>query len=373
MVFLMSRVLTVLGARPQFVKAAVVSRALAAAGVNERIIHTGQHSDAAMSEIFFAELGIPAPSVNLGISGGGQGAQAGAMMIALERELVATRRSGDLVLVYGDTNSTLAGALVGSKLGIPVVHVEAGLRSWNRSMPEEANRVIADHLSMLLLCPTEQSVSNLAAEGIVEGGPLPRRVALVGDVMLDAAIAFGPAAGRVGPLATPAGSAVPHLLVTVHRAENTDDPRRLGIIVEAVRLLAREMPVVWPVHPRVRRLLPALGLSIGERDGGLWLVEPVGYLEMLALERQACCVLTDSGGVQKEAFFAGVPCVTVRDETEWLELVEAGWNRIVPPTDSQAIVEAVKAARPGRPEFAPYGAGDASVHIAELISAFAAR
>lgn len=369
----MSRVTTVLGARPQFVKAAVVSRALAAAGVTERIIHTGQHSDAAMSEIFFEELGIPAPCVNLGISGGGHGAQTGAMMTALERELVATRRPGDLVLVYGDTNSTLAGALVGSKLGIPVVHVEAGLRSWNRSMPEEVNRVVADHLSALLLCPTEQSVANLAAEGISEGGPLARRVVRVGDVMFDAALAFGGMAGRVAPGADPAGTAAAHLLVTVHRAENTDDPRRLGTIVEAVRSLAREMPVVWPVHPRVRRLLPALGLSVGDRDGGPRLVEPVGYLEMLALERHARCVLTDSGGVQKEAFFAGVPCVTVRDETEWVELVEAGWNRVVPPTDSRAIVDAVRTAHPGLAGFAPYGAGDASVRIAEIIREFAAR
>lgn len=365
----MNRIATIVGARPQFVKAAVVSRALRKHGVDELIIHTGQHSDAAMSTIFFDELGIPAPSSNLGVSGGGHGEQTGAMMAALERELRGLGPPVDAVLVYGDTNSTLAGALVGAKLRMPVIHVEAGLRSWNRRMPEELNRVVVDHVSTVLLCPTEVAVANLAREGIVHGGRPERDVRLVGDVMLDAARAFSSRAERalagseLGSL--PMGA---YLLVTVHRAENTDDLARLAIITEAVRLIAREMPVVWPVHPRIRQSLPTVGLRMGDDASGIRLINPVGYLGMLALERRAKCILTDSGGVQKEAFFAGVPCVTVRDETEWVELVEAGWNRVVPPTAAEPLVEAVRTARPGRGCFAPYGDGEASARIAQIVA-----
>lgn len=367
-VLAMARIVTIVGARPQFVKAAVVSRALREAGADERIIHTGQHSDAAMSSVFFDELGIPAPSSNLGIAGGCHGEQTGAMMAAIERELRGLGSAPDGVLVYGDTNSTLAGALVAAKLNLPVIHVEAGLRSRNRRMPEEVNRVVVDHLSSVLLCPTEGAVVNLAAEGIREGGFPKRDVRFVGDVMLDAAMAFREGAERAfvdSPLtALPAGGFV---LVTVHRAENTDDRARLSTIVSALRAIAHDMPVVWPVHPRTRRLLPEMGLHMGGDPSGLRLVEPLGYLGMLALERRARCILTDSGGVQKEAFFAGVPCVTVRDETEWVELVDAGWNRVVPPTSASSIVEAVRSSVPGKAGFSPYGDGDASGRIAQVI------
>jgi UDP-GlcNAc3NAcA epimerase len=368
----MQRVLTVLGARPQFVKAAVVSRALSEVGVTERIVHTGQHYDASMSEVFFEELGIPAPARNLGISGGRHGEQTGAMLSAVERAILEEDAKPDWVLVYGDTNSTLAGALAAAKLHVPVAHVEAGLRSGNRRMPEEVNRVLVDHLSSLLLCPTSDSLSNLLVEGIGLGSAAvaPRaRVELVGDVMHDATLVFGGIAESRSSAPVRLGvDGGGHLLVTVHRAENTDDLARLRVIVEAVTALAEQMPVVWPVHPRARGLLAGLGLRVGGGPGRLRLCEPVGYLDMLALERRARCILTDSGGVQKEAFFAGVPCVTVRDQTEWVELVRGGWNAVVPPIDPAAVVAAVERARPGLAGMNPYGDGQASRRIASILA-----
>jgi UDP-GlcNAc3NAcA epimerase len=362
----MSRsIVTILGARPQFVKAAAVSRSLASLGLRESIVHTGQHYDPSMSDVFFDELGIPAPSHHLGVGSGSHGAQTGAMLEAIEKVLLDLRP--DAVLVYGDTNSTLAGALAASKMHLAVAHVEAGLRSFNRRMPEELNRVATDHLSNWLFCPTATAIENLAAEGIgASGDRVDRQVLEVGDVMFDATRLFFERAmerATVGPARGLAGE--PYVLATIHRAENTDDPRRLGRIVKALRTVASTCRVVWPMHPRTRKALAS------SADGDLGLVEvvePVGYLDMLWLERHARVVVTDSGGVQKEAFFASVPCVTVRDETEWVELVESGWNRLAPPDGSCDIAEAIGAASAGRPDFAPYGDGEASRRIAEALA-----
>lgn len=310
------RILTVVGARPQFIKAAAVSRALrATAGLAETIVHTGQHFDPGMSEIFFAELDIPPPAHNLGIHGGHHGTMTGRMMAALEEICLAERP--DWVLVYGDTNSTLAGALVAAKLNIPVAHVEAGLRSFNRSMPEEVNRVVTDHLSTLLLCPTTAAVANLAAEGVADG------VHMIGDVMYDVALhAARAAAGRPDPLASQGLEPGGYHLATIHRAENTDDPATLAALLGYLRDQAG--PVLLLIHPRTRAAVERFRLSLD----GIRVSEPVGYLDMHRLIAGALSVMTDSGGLQKEAYFHRVPCVTLRGETEWVETIEAGWNRL---------------------------------------------
>lgn len=367
----MSRVLTVIGARPQFVKAAMVSRALAGRGVEERIIHTGQHYDASMSDIFFHEMGIPEPAHQLRVGSGPHGQQTGAMLAGIERVLLDERP--DWMLVYGDTNSTLAGALAAVKHHVPVAHVEAGLRSFNRRMPEEINRIATDHVSSLLLCPTDTAVQHLRSEGIgdaPERHGFRRRVRQVGDVMYDATVVFGQvAAARSGALVTAGVRPGSFDLVTIHRAENTDNPERLHAIAGALCRIAARRAVVWPVHPRTRKLLASGALSDRLVSAGVRLCDPVGYLDMLMLERSARCVVTDSGGVQKEAFFAGVPCVTLRDETEWVELVEMGWNRIASPSaGAEAMVEAVESARPGLAGQSPYGTGDAAVRIAAAIT-----
>lgn len=327
------RIYSVIGARPQFVKAAVVSRALAqCANVTERLVHTGQHYDHAMSEIFFTELGLPAPHVNLGIGSGAHGAQTGRMIEALEKLFIDEKP--DRVLIYGDTNSTLAAALAAAKLHIPVDHIEAGLRSFNRAMPEEINRVVADALSDQLFAPTDAAVSHLRREGIAAA-----RIHRVGDVMYDATLLFGERADarvltRLG--LTPKT----YVLATIHRAENTDDPARLRLLFDALRQVAAELPVILPVHPRTRQRAQALGLLDG-LPADFTLTEPVGYFDMLALEREARAIATDSGGVQKEAFFHHVPCVTLRTETEWVELVDSGWNRLAPPDSVAAVVAAI--------------------------------
>ncbi len=311
------RVLTVVGARPQFVKAAPVSHALAKAAIEEVLVHTGQHFDAAMSQVFFDELSIPAPRHNLEVHGGGHGEMTGRMLIALEP--VVREERPDVLLIYGDTNSTLAGALVASKLHIPVVHVEAGLRSFNRRMPEEINRILADQVSSLLLCPTRTAVENLAAEGITRG------VYHVGDVMYDATLlAIDIALRRSGILAELGVQAGAYAMATVHRAENTDDAGRLAEILAWLKDQARAHAVVFPIHPRTKARAEELGLSFE----GLVTCGPVGYLDMARLLHGAVAVYTDSGGVQKEAYFHRKPCVTLRDETEWVETVTCGWNRL---------------------------------------------
>lgn len=371
------KLMTVLGARPQFIKAAVVSRAFrSAAGggepIRELIVHTGQHYDANMSQVFFDEMDIPRPTHSLNIGSGSHGAQTGAMLAAIEK--VALEEKPDWVLVYGDTNSTLAGALVAAKLHIPVAHVEAGLRSFNRRMPEEINRIMTDHVSTVLFCPTQTAVDNLLHEGLPTSRLPKVQVVYCGDVMYDAALFYGE---RAPVLASVAGLSLKpkeFILATIHRAETTDDAATLAGVVELLTKIGSEFaPVVWPIHPRTRHLLEKRGdLSrLLEHDGGrLKLIDPVGYLEMVALEKAARLIVTDSGGVQKEAYFHHTPCVTLRTETEWVELVEAGWNQVV-GTDQTKVMRAVQVAwnenwlKKSRPEL--YGKGNAGELIARWL------
>jgi UDP-GlcNAc3NAcA epimerase len=312
------RMLTVVGARPQFVKAAAVSRAVAARGdIDEVIVHTGQHFDANMSEVFFEQMGIPRPSHRLDIHGGGHGEMTGRMMIALEQVMQAERP--DVVLVYGDTNSTLAGALCAAKLDIPVAHVEAGLRSFDRTMPEETNRVVTDHVSTLLFCPTAAAVRNLAAEGVTAG------VHAVGDVMQDATLMLIEAARRSSTIVADLGLAHGgYAVATLHRQSTTDEPGALAAAIGFLRMRAAEHPVLLPLHPRTRAAAERLGVSLD----GLTVIAPVGPVDMQRLLADCLAVYTDSGGLQKEAYFHRKPCVTLRETTEWVETVEAGWNRL---------------------------------------------
>jgi UDP-GlcNAc3NAcA epimerase len=350
------KLVTIIGARPQFIKSNIVSKAIlertgvaASAHLTEIVVHTGQHYDYQMSQIFFDEMGLNAPGYHLGVGSGSHGAQTGRMLERIEEVLL--RESPELVLVYGDTNSTLAGALAAAKLNIPVAHVEAGLRSFNPVMPEEINRVLADHLSALLLAPTETAVKNLQHEGITGG------VHQVGDVMYDAALTYRELA-RAKSRVLERFNLIPknYALATVHRAENTDQPKRLRGIFDALQTLAQDRPLIVPVHPRTQK---AMNTSPAFATGNLILTEPLSYLDMLLLESESCLILTDSGGVQKEAFFFRVPCVTLRDETEWKETVNSGWNAVA-GTDSQRIVDAARRAKPGRDDTWPFGTGDAS-------------
>jgi len=318
------KVFTILGARPQFIKAAPVSKALRAAGYKEYLIHTGQHYDYGMSQVFFDEMGISVPDVNLEIGSGYHGQQTGQMLAAIEEQIVAQKP--DWVLVYGDTNSTLAGALAACKLRVPLAHVEAGLRSFNRTMPEEHNRVLTDHCSDMLFCPTQTAVNHLAREGITQG------VHLVGDTMYDAVMQFTTIANQSSTILQELSlSSKKYLLATIHRPYNTDNPVNLGNILAA--FVETDELIVFPVHPRTRKKLIELELA-GQKSfsSNLKLIEPVGYLDMLMLEQHARLILTDSGGVQKEAYFFGVPCITLRPETEWVETVEAGWNILLHQT-----------------------------------------
>lgn len=344
------RIVTIVGARPQFVKAAAVSRELVDAGVRELLVHTGQHYDREMSPIFFEELGIPAPAANLDVGSGSHAVQTGEMMIEIETFLTDRPRP-DWVMVYGDTNSTLAGAIVAAKLHIPLAHVEAGLRSFNRRMPEEINRVVTDRLSALLFCPTQTSVDNLRAEGVTEG------VHLTGDVMLDATRRFAELAARCAPLKDVTNhGAGRYYVATIHRADNTDDPGRLAGAFEGLGRL--DLPVVLPLHPRTRSRLAGLDVP-----GNVDIMDPVGYLTMLTLVHHARAVLTDSGGLQKEALWLGVPCITLRDETEWVETLERGWNQLVGADPDR--IEAAAGRRPELPipEFAEAGASRRIVDI----------
>lgn len=356
------KIVTVIGARPQFIKAAPVSKALQAGGIDEVLVHTGQHYDDAMSEIFFRELAIPAPLHNLGIGSACHGAQTGRMLEALEYTLLEERP--DWVLVYGDTNSTLAGALAASKLHIPVAHVEAGLRSFNRAMPEEINRIVADHVSDVLFAPTDVAVAHLAHEGIDTA-----KVHQVGDVMYDAALHYGAKAECESTVLARLGLAVGnYVLATVHRAENTDVHARLEAILEGLCILADSLVVVLPLHPRTRRILADAG-GLDRYGAKLRLIEPVGYLDMLMLEKCAALVATDSGGVQKEAFFYQVPCVTLREQTEWVELVDLGWNRLVPPASGASVAAGILAAIGSvGAEATPYGDGNAALLIADSLA-----
>jgi UDP-GlcNAc3NAcA epimerase len=361
------KLLTVVGARPQFIKAAMISRAIiahnqtASAGsfIEEQILHTGQHYDPNMSEIFFTQLGIPEPAVNLNINGGSHGEMTARMLVRIESEILA--REPDMVMVYGDTNSTLAGALAASKLHVPVAHVEAGLRSFNRRMPEEINRVLTDHLASLLFCPTLTAVENLAREGISEG------VHHVGDVMYDAALVFADIAAKKSTILKELGlTSGQYLLATVHRAENTDDPERLENILRAFDELSRSFPLVFPVHPRTREKMKNSAFRISNSAlRNIKLTEPVSFLDMIQLERNARCILTDSGGMQKEAYFHRVPCVTMRNETEWVETVIAGWNQVV-GANAKRISRAVGLAHKGR-GITEYGEGACSEKIVELM------
>lgn len=326
------KIVTVIGARPQFIKAAVVSRALQGHGaVQEILIHTGQHYDDNMSKVFFEELEIPVPQYNLGIGSDSHGVQTARMLQGIEDLL--RKEQPDWLLVYGDTNSTLAGALAAAKLEVRVAHVEAGLRSFNRRMAEEVNRVVTDHLSDLLFAPTAEAVKNLRQEGLLQ-----EHVHLVGDVMYDAALRYGSKAEKGSSiLHSLALNSKEYILVTAHRAETTDNPIRLRNLVQGLCVAARRFPIVWPLHPRTKAALQRLSL-LDETKKATKLVEPVGYLDMVMLEKHARCIATDSGGVQKEAFFYQVPCVTLRDETEWVELIHLGWNKLVPPVDVTGVV-----------------------------------
>ncbi|SDC53544.1 UDP-GlcNAc3NAcA epimerase [Melghirimyces thermohalophilus] len=349
------KVVTVVGARPQFIKAAPVSRSLRS-DAKEILVHTGQHYDTAMSDVFFTELQIPRPDYHLGIGSKSHGAQTGEMLAGVEE--VLQKEQPDWVLVYGDTNSTLAGALAASKLHIPVAHVEAGLRSFNRRMPEELNRVLTDHVSSQLFCPTETAVRHLEAEGITDG------VHQVGDVMMDA-VTFNLELAREQSTILEQLSLEEenYLLITLHRAENTDDPSRLQSIVSALNSLS--IPAVLPLHPRTAHKMELYGLTFG--NPRLQVVDPVGYLDMLRLEANASKILTDSGGVQKEAFLLNIPCITMRDETEWTETVDQKTNILV-GADKREIIECVESFQVDFSRVDPvFGDGNAADRIVERL------
>ena len=349
---------TILGARPQFIKAAPVCRAFRDAGINETIIHTGQHYDHAMSQVFFDQLGIPAPAMNLGVGSGNHGRQTAAMLAGIEEILLAQRP--DRVLVYGDTNSTLAGALAAVKLGIPIAHVEAGLRSFNRSMPEEHNRILTDHVADWLFCPTATAVDNLRRENITHG------VELVGDTMNDAIVLFTPLAERSSTILKELSlESNKYILATIHRPSNTDVPEHLVQILTA--LASVDEIIVLPVHPRTQariRAIPAIQAIICHDN--LRIVDPVGYLEMLMLTTHARIVATDSGGLQKEAYLCGKPCITLREETEWVETVQVGWSILV-GSDAARISAAIASFQPPASRPALFGEGNAANAIATAL------
>ena len=358
------RIVTIVGARPQFIKAAPVSRAIENGSrkdsyptLEQILVHTGQHYDDNMSDVFFRELVLPRPDYNLGVGSGSHGEQTGEMLKKIEEVLVATRPH--CVLVYGDTNSTLAGALAATKLHIPVAHVEAGLRSFNRLMPEEINRVLTDHVSSFLFCPSDSAVINLQKEGITE------RVYVVGDVMYDAFLFNNKLSEQRSTILADLGlKEKTYCLATVHRAENTDNSLRLADILTAFAEIATpECPLIVPIHPRTQRTIQQQQ-NKALLNSDVRLIPPVSYLDMIALETHAQAILTDSGGVQKEAYFAQVPCLTLRDETEWVETVEAGYNQLA-GASTLAIIEAFHRARRPTSEMKPalYGKGQASEQI----------
>ena len=343
------KILTVVGARPQFIKAAAVSRSIKSrTGLIETMIHTGQHYDLEMSDIFFDELDIPAPLHNLKVHGGGHGEMTGRMLKRVENIMIS--ENPDMLLVYGDTNSTLAGALAAAKLHVPIAHVEAGLRSYNRAMPEEINRLLVDHISTLLFCPTQTAVNNLTKEGITKG------IHKVGDVMFDATIFAAEKAKDCSKILEELGLVEnKYALSTVHRAENTDEAESLKQILDWLKYKARDHIVVLPLHPRTRQAAKRFDLNFE----GLTVCEPLGYLEMAKLMSGAFEVYTDSGGLQKEAYFHKKPCVTLRAETEWVETIENGWNRLWEE----------RAYKP-RKNISEYGNGRASESILDVIETY---
>lgn len=363
----MPLITSVLGARPQFIKAAPLLATLESeTGFEQEIIHTGQHYDANMSAVFFEELGIPEPDVNLGVGSGRHGAQTAEMLTKLEARLL--QRRPDVLVIYGDTNSTLAGALAAAKLAIPIAHVEAGLRSFNREMPEEINRVLADQLAALLFAPTPVAVNNLKNEDLDEAS-----IFLVGDLMVDAILANKERAAKKSELPSRLGlERGDYFVATVHRQENTDDEANLRAIWAALNELSRETPLILPLHPRTRKQLSALDIDLSASKH-LRILDPVGYLDMVSLVSNAALLLTDSGGLQKEAFALGVPCVTLRRETEWVELVEVGANTLTDPADKGSILAAVnkmRAVRVDPLQHALYGQGNTAEQIGEVLGQY---
>lgn len=356
------KILTIIGARPQFIKAAAVSRVIQSQHhLDEILVHTGQHFDANMSAVFFDELNIPEPKYNLGISGGSHGEQTGKMLIKIEE--VFFEEKPDLVLVYGDTNSTLAGCLAAVKLHIPIAHVEAGLRSFNKLMPEEINRILTDHASDILFVPTLTAIKNLQKEGIAKS-----KIVQVGDVMLDATNYYSKKAETSSTILPDLDlSDKEYVLVTIHRAENTDNLNKLKAIFDRLEKLTESHKLVLPLHPRTRKALLHIGFSID--DSNIYFIDPVGYLDMLMLEKHSRMIITDSGGVQKEAYFHKVPCITLRDETEWTELVAIGCNFLSNPKNLLSVFNKAL----GLTSFTEqqlYGKGDAAVRIVEKFRQF---
>ncbi|MGC5616636.1 non-hydrolyzing UDP-N-acetylglucosamine 2-epimerase [Georgenia sp. Z1491] len=351
------KILSVVGARPQFVKLAPIAHECARRGVEHVIAHTGQHYDPLLSDVFFSELEIPAPDVHLGVGSGSHGQQTGAMLAAMDE--VLTEHRPDWVLVYGDTNSTLAGAVSAAKLHVPIAHLEAGLRSFNRRMPEEINRVLTDHAADLLLAPTQVAAGHLAGEGLAE------RTVVVGDVMTDVLLATRAAVGDARPaaLAEEGLDDGGFYLATIHRAESTDDPERLRAIVAS--LAGLDAPVLLLAHPRLVAKAEAAGIDLSV--GSLRTRTPLGYRDLVAVADRARGVVTDSGGLQKEAFLLRTPCTTVRTETEWVETVELGWNVLVEPGD--ALLAAATRPRPADTDATPYGDGDAAARVLDALTA----
>ena len=350
------KILTIVGARPQFIKAATISRAIRSfPGINEIILHTGQHYDSNMSDVFFRELHIPEPQFNLEVGSGSHATQTGAMLIGIEQVLISHKP--DMVLVYGDTNSTLAGALAAVKLHIPVAHVEAGLRSFNRAMPEEINRIITDSISNILFAPTQTAVDHLTREGLAS------LTFLSGDVMYDSVKFYKSMIDQDAGKYVTEGLPSEYYLATIHRAENTDDPERLRSIFTAFS--KADLPVVLPIHPRTRKILA----EVVQLSSNIHIIDPVGYLQMMKLTMDSGKVLTDSGGLQKEAYLLNKPCITLRTETEWVETLHDQWN-IITGSDADKIVQAIKNPPPIAPRPDHFGDGHAAEKILEKLRDF---
>jgi len=361
------RIASVFGARPQFVKVALLSRQFEEDGIRHLVINTGQHYDALMSDVFLRDLQMPAPDYDLEVGSSSHAQQTALIMERVEEALL--REQPDAAIVYGDTNSTLGGALAASKLHVPIVHVEAGLRSFNRRMPEELNRIVTDHLADLLLAPSERAAEQLVIEGIAKP-----KVVVVGDILYDAVLAHLSLASQSMVLERLGLQSKSYCLCTVHRAENVDDSKRLGRILESMARVAKDVAVVFPMHPRCRRAMEDAGNS-ADSLAKIQMIDPLGYLEMLALEQNAAVIATDSGGVQREAFFLKVPCVVLRNETEWAELVASGWNALAAPDGSVDIAACILSAREvvGAPGIHPYGDGRAARKISCAIQALCSR